>query len=107
MYLCSFSLGSWAVMFVVSSLMPKKVKTVRGGTFLLLAFGIFNSLQSVMNDVSACERCGIVGAMKRKSSRTFITFCKRKLFCRIHLIEFENVSNILHKEEQPIGRNLS
>ena len=71
--------------------MPKKVKTVHGGAVLWLAIGIFNSLQIVMNDVSACEHCGIVGAMKRKSSRTFITFCKPNLFCRIHLMEFENV----------------
>ena len=106
-YLVSLSSGRDATIRALSSLMPRKTRSVDGPAVLSCAIGTPKNSQRAMNVYRFLRQVASLLSTKKKSSRIFTRDVMPILFFKIHSYPEENLSMILHDEEQPIGRHLS
>ena len=106
-YLVILSSGRDATIRALSSLMPRKTRSVDGPAVLSCAIGTPKNSLRAMNVYRYLWQVASLLSTKRKSSRIFTRDVMPILFCKIHSNPEENLSKILHDEEQPIGIHLS
>ena len=87
--------------------MPRKTRSVDGPVVLSCAIGTSKNSQRAMHMYIFLRQVASLLSTERKSSRIFTRDVMPNLFFKIHSNPEEDLSKILHDEEQPIGRHLS